>query len=64
MRFSKAVSRRATSCVYCLEEIQTGEEYISVSGSPEETQGTSGYLHLPCFIRWIRRLPPKEPRKR
>lgn len=64
MRFSKAVSRRSLSCVYCLEEIQRGEEYISLNGTPEDTQDTSGYLHLPCFIRWLRRLPPKESRKR
>ena len=60
MRLSKLISRRILTCAHCSEEIGIGEEHVSVSGSPDETQGMSGRMHLPCFIHWLQRLPPKQ----
>jgi hypothetical protein len=60
LRLSKLISKRALTCAHCSEEIPVGEEYVSVGGPSNETQGLSGRLHVPCFIHLLHRLPPKQ----
>ena len=60
MRLSKLISKRVLTCAHCSEQIEVGEEHVSMSGSADEVQEMSGRLHVPCFIHWLQRLPPKQ----
>ena len=60
MRLSKLITKRILTCAHCSESIEVGEEHVSVSGSPDETRGLSGRLHMPCFIHWLQRLPARQ----
>jgi len=59
LRLVKLISKKNLSCSYCSQQIDAGEVYINLKGTPKETQGLSGPLHFSCFTHWFNRVPAK-----